>query len=83
MLRAHLTAGTMPDELNPSYKPDRLNDRWPKDQKDMRNLVGALHRAQESDFSRIVMVMSDLFGERVSKRTIETLLERAADPAIQ
>ena len=90
MMRAHLTAGTMPDERNPSYHPDRLNDRWPKDQKDMlvladdmRGLVGALHRARESDFNQIAKIMSDLFGERVSKRTVEKMLGHAADPAVQ
>lgn len=90
MMRAHLTAGMIPDERNPSYNPDRLNDRWPKDQKDMlvladdmRNLVGALHRAQKSDFSQIAKILSDLFGERVSKRTVETMLGQAADPAVQ
>lgn len=29
-LRMHLANGTVPNELNPRYKPDRINDRWPR-----------------------------------------------------
>lgn len=88
MMNAHLNAGQLPDERNPSYAPDRLNDRWPTDAKDMQvlsgdmqHLIGALFQAQEADFSHIAKILSDLFGENISKRTVEKALDRAADPA--
>ena len=30
ILRQHLAVGTCPAEVNPSYPPDRINDRWPR-----------------------------------------------------
>jgi len=46
IMRNHIAAGTRPRELNPSYAPDRINDRWPADDasgvKDMKILAEQL-----------------------------------------
>lgn len=76
--------GQMPDERNPSYPPDRLNDRWPTNQQDMKmlsadmgKLILALQHARSADFAEISKILSGLFGEKVSKRAVETILKRA------
>jgi hypothetical protein len=46
MLRQHLADKTLPQEENPSYPPDRINDRWPRGGvagiNDIRGLAEAL-----------------------------------------
>jgi hypothetical protein len=72
-----------PDERNPSYDPDRLNDRWPKSQQDrsilaqdMDVLLGSLKSARRAEFKDVGRVLATLFGERVSARTVETFMNR-------
>jgi hypothetical protein len=80
---AALAANTGPDERNPSYEPDRLNDRWPithSDRKmladDMADLIKVLQEARTSEFTEMVAILSDLFGEKVSNRTVENFMKR-------
>ena len=76
--------GQFPDERNPSYRPDRLNDRWPKNKKDMvvleedmNYLIAELKRAKTAEFSDIATIVSGIFGERIAKRSVQYLLDRA------
>jgi hypothetical protein len=72
-----------PDERNPSYPHDRLNDRWPTTQADrkmladdMVHLIEELEKARNAEIKDVVTIFSDLFGERVSKRTLDALNTR-------
>jgi hypothetical protein len=87
ILRAHLAAGTRPDELNPSYLADRLNDRWPTKgpdgMQDMETLGGVLEalvekltRLARAPLTEIVAGMSDLFGDRIGKDVRAILTKR-------
>ena len=85
-MKQYIASGQMPDERNPSYRPDRLNDRWPTNRKDMEILAGdmahlitEIRRAQNSEFSEINKILAGLFGEKISMRSTEALLKRAAD----
>ena len=89
ILREHLAAGTRPNELNPSYPADRLNDRWPADGRDgihdMEILAGVLETLAEkliclarSPLSEIVAGMSELFGERIGEE-VRAILTRRFD----
>ncbi len=85
-MRHNIVANTTPDERNPTYPEDRLNDRWPQTvedmevlAKDMGVLCKALESARNSEFAEINKIFAVLFGERVSKRSAEALLERAAE----
>jgi len=89
ILRAHLAAGTRPNELNPSYPPDRLNDRWPADgQKgiqDMETLAGVLEaladklaRIARAPLSEIVAGIRELFGEHIGEE-VATLVTKRFD----
>jgi hypothetical protein len=80
---AALAVNTGPDERNPTYEADRLNDRWPTTQgdrkmlaDDMEDLIKALQEARQSEFTDMVAILSDLFGERVSNKTIENFMKR-------
>jgi hypothetical protein len=80
---AAFAAGTGPDELNPSYPPDRINDRWPTTQADrkalsgdMDYLINALRVARTAEIKDIAEIFKHLFGERVSTRTIDTYSKR-------
>jgi hypothetical protein len=72
-----------PDERNPSYEPDRLNDRWPTTQVDRKTLsddldylLNALRLARNSEMKDIIGIFATLFGERVSSRAQETFTKR-------
>jgi hypothetical protein len=72
-----------PDERNPTYEPDRLNDRWPVTQgdrrmlaDDMSHLIESLERARRAEFKDMVAIVADLFGERVTNRSVETFMKR-------
>lgn len=72
-----------PDERNPTYQPDRLNDRWPTSQEDrktlsadMDDLLNALRIARTAELKDIASIFDNLFGERVSTRTIDTFSKR-------
>ncbi|WP_338833321.1 nucleotidyltransferase [Bradyrhizobium septentrionale] len=72
-----------PDERNPTHQPDRLNDRWPTSQDDRRTLsadmdylLNALRIARTAELKDIAAIFDNLFGERVSTRTIDTFSKR-------
>ena len=78
-----LAANNGPDERNPSYEPDCINDRWPTSQADRKTLSGdmdylinAIKIARAAEIQDIAKVFDDLFGERVSKRSMETYAKR-------
>ncbi|WP_050401023.1 nucleotidyltransferase domain-containing protein [Bradyrhizobium embrapense] len=80
---AALAANSGPDERNPSYTPDRLNDRWPSVQADRKTLsddmdylINALRIARTAEMKDIAAIFDTLFGERVSRRTMETFAKR-------
>lgn len=76
IMREHAAGGTRPEEVNPTYAADKINDRWPaqgaEGTRDMETFADALeHLAQRlrrlayAPLSEIVAGMSELFGERV------------------
>jgi Second Messenger Oligonucleotide or Dinucleotide Synthetase domain len=82
-----LATGKFPDERNPSYAPDKLNDRWPKERSDMEvlstdmsALLSSIDKLRNSGFKQIATDVVAMFGERVSKLSVAALLERAAAP---
>lgn len=77
-----------PDERNPVYNDDCLNDRWPTTQIDRRTLheemlclLEELKAAREADLTDIQAILGRLFGERVSTRSFEILDERTSPQA--
>ena len=89
IIRQHIAAGTRPRELNPSYPPDRINDRWPAADatgiKDMKVLAEQLeyltHRLEQmamAPLDDIAKAIDDLFGERVGREQ-RTVLARRYD----
>lgn len=74
---------TGPDERNPSYRPDRINDRWPTTQQDrktlaqdMGKLLDSLKAARAMEVKDVTRVLAKLFGERVTERSVDTFLKR-------
>lgn len=74
-----------PDERNPMYDDDRLNDRWPQEQadrrvlrEDMAFLQQALAQARQANLKNISKILAKLFGERISTRTVGNYMDRAA-----
>ncbi len=87
IMRDHLATGTRPEETNPSYHPDRINDRWPaKGRAGMRDmevfaqtlehLAERLRRLERAPLHEIVEGMSELFGERVGAEVRAILSKR-------
>jgi hypothetical protein len=87
ILRQHLAAGTCPAEENPSYPPDRINDRWPRagavGVSDMKRLAehlellaDRLNRMATASLSEISKAIDELFGERIGKEQRRVLAER-------
>lgn len=87
IMREHLASGKRPEEVNPTYAPDRINDRWPaKGQagtRDMEvfaqtleNLAQRLRRLARAPMQEIVEGMSELFGERVGADVKAILTKR-------
>lgn len=87
ILQQHLAAGTCPAEVNPSYPPDRINDRWPRagaagvnDMKhlaeELEHLAGQLNRMATASLSEISKAIDELFGERIGKEQRRVLAER-------
>ena len=77
-------ANAGPDERNPMYADDRLNDRWPQAQadrralkEDMAFLQQALAQARQADLKGISKILAELFGERISTRTVGNYMDRA------
>lgn len=86
-LRMHLANGTRPDELNPSYRPDRINDRWPAEgahgQREMQAcaealeyLANRLNHMASASLSDIAKAVDELFGERIGQEQRKILAER-------
>ena len=78
-----ITVSSGPDERNPTYEEDRINDRWPKTQEDrqvlhtvMNDLLALLDQAQRATFAEIAALMATAFGEAISSRAVEKHLER-------
>lgn len=78
-----LNSPSLPDERNPTYNDDRLNDRWPKTQRDKdflqqiaSELADNLQRAKRSSILDILSISKRLFGERVTERSFEVLTKR-------
>lgn len=79
----HLEAGTTPTEVNPSYPPDKINDRWPTARADMERLSKTLHHIAEqltiakmAPLNDVLAIVEDLFGERVGKEQRAILKDR-------
>lgn len=82
-MNAALLVNSGPDERNPSYDPDRLNDRWPTTQADRKTLAGdmafliqELQKARYSEIKDMLKIIAELFGERVKERTFEAFTKR-------
>ena len=80
----YLAVGGKPDERNPSYTDDRLNDRWPMNRQDMEVLAQDMQKltlkveaAKNAEFKDTAKIFSELFGEKISERSIKMYLERA------
>lgn len=89
IMRGHLADGTRPDELNPTYPQDRINDRWPSQRdegrREMDVLAGVLEtfsaklrRLARAPLSEVVDGMAELFGERVGAE-LKTILATRYD----
>jgi len=95
ILRQHLADGTRPKEENPSYRPDLINDRWPRADalvRDMKGLAEQLeyladrlsHMATAS-LAEIAKTIDELFGEGVGKEQRDALAaryDRRSSPAV-
>lgn len=86
-LRTHLANGTVPNELNPSYRLDRINDRWPRPlasgRTDMECLAdhldalkGALNKMLFATQQDILKEIDSLFGETFGAAEREILKKR-------
>lgn len=86
-LRKHLAHETVPREANPSYPPDKINDRWPRPwpeaEVDMRTLADhldlladAIEEMNSSSQSAILSKIDDLFGERFGQEERRILKDR-------
>jgi hypothetical protein len=86
-MKSHLAGGTRPEEFNPSYPLDKINDRWPRDGKDgltdMRIFAGSLEKLSErlekmasASLEEISKEIDDLFGERIGSEQRRILAER-------
>lgn len=86
-LREHVKDATRPKEVNPSYPPDKINDRWPHEgiagNKDMETLAdkleylaGRLEEMARAPLSDVAKGIDELFGESVGKEQRRILKER-------
>lgn len=86
-LRDHLRLGTVPRETNPSYTPDRINDRWPRPLPDGREdmealadhldmLKAALNEMLYATQADILRKIDELFGERFGAAERDILKKR-------
>lgn len=86
-LRTHLRNGTVPREVNPSYPPDRINDRWPRalphGTQDMEcladhldQLTAALNKMLNASQADILKTIDQLFGERFGQAERVILRDR-------
>lgn len=87
-LRAHLANDERPAEVNPSYPPDEINDRWPREPKsqrieDMQALVKAMahlgasiREMRAAPMHEVMEKVDELFGERIGKRQRQIIKDR-------
>ncbi|PEQ10350.1 nucleotidyltransferase [Novosphingobium sp. PC22D] len=86
-LREHLARSTVPREANPSYPPDKINDRWPRPwpeaEADMSTaadhldlLADAIEEMNSSSQSAILKKIDQLFGERFGQEERRILKDR-------
>ena len=75
-----------PDERNPAYQLDRINDRWPSSQDDRQTLVSViniflqlLEAAKNGSFTEIMRLMDEGFGEKISEHAIKKHLDRRSN----
>lgn len=79
IMRHHIERGTRPQETNPSYRQDIINDRWPRagaaGVADMKGLAEALeHLAarvaamNQASLAEIAKEIDELFGERIGRQ---------------
>jgi len=78
-----IAAAAGPDERNPVFDPDRLNDRWPTSQtdritlrNDMNELVEQLETARRGTINEIFSTFGKLFGETIGRKAATRLAER-------
>ena len=87
ILRQHLAEGMRPDEKNPSYAEDRINDRWPEagpqGVRDMEVFAQALEHFADrlndmatTTLAEIAKGIDELFGERIGRQEREALAKR-------
>lgn len=87
ILRRHLAEGTRPQEENPSYRPDLINDRWPRPDahghRDMKALAEHLEYLADrlnymatASLSEIAETIDELFGETIGKEQRAALAAR-------
>lgn len=87
IMREHIATRTRPQEANPSYAADKINDRWPAADasgiRDMEkfaecldHLARRLRELARAPLSEIVDGMSELFGERVGAEVRSILKKR-------
>ena len=87
IMRNHIAAATRPREVNPSYMPDRINDRWPaadasgvKDMEmlaeQLEYLTARLEHMAMAQLDQIAKAIDDLFGERVGSEQRAVLAKR-------
>lgn len=87
IMRKHIASGTRPHELNPSYHPDLINDRWPtagaagvKDMKvfaeQLEYLTACLEQMATARLDDMAKVIDELFGERVGKEQRAAMVAR-------
>lgn len=87
IMRGNIAAHTRPDEVNPSYPADRINDRWPARgpagihdmetfAQSLDHLSRSLRELARAPLSEIVDGMSELFGERVGAEVRSILKKR-------
>lgn len=86
-MRRHIAHGTQPREENPSYPPDKINDRWPRPEADgvadmkalaerLDDLVEALGKMSGMAQDEIMQEIDRLFGERYGQAARRVLAER-------
>jgi hypothetical protein len=87
ILRRHLAEGTRPQEENPSYPPDLINDRWPRPDtlgyRDMKALAAHLEYLADrlnfmatASLADIAKTIDELFGETIGKEQRAALAAR-------
>lgn len=87
IMRAHIAAGTRPAEENPSYRADKINDRWPRNGADgiddmrvlaenLDYLCEKLEAMAHAPLADIAKAIDELFGERIGREQRAVLAAR-------